>query len=287
MAASGDYFTGDDLDDLFTLIDGGFLDDNDEFNQEIDHIATEVASNEENISRFKCNQCEKVCKSQRGLTRHTNVKHGIPPPATATDPASNMSPEVNLAPLEMSMKKLHPLQLKVMVKNCAENLSNDLCFPVKVRSVFCSSQFSFSNEDAEKLWYQLRDIIDCYNGDAEKFYSKFYTLFLDNILPGKFVDKNLTNTLLAEVANGLLAHLSGSNKITTEPGEKLLNLPDKEMKSIQYLAGYVIHKLYTRFRFSKNSASYFHQQCYLILHACKVETDDSQTLIDARDRGGL
>ena len=180
--------------------------------------------------------------------------------------------------------------MKVMVKNCArtlENLSNDLCFPVKVRSVFCSSQFSFSNEDAEKLWYQLRDIIDCYNGDAEKFYSKFYTLFLDNILPGKFVDKNLTNTLLAEVANGLLAHLSGSNKITTEPGEKLLNLPDKEMKSIQYLAGYVIHKLYTRFRFSKNSASYFHQQCYLILHACKVETDDSQTLIDARDRGGL
>ena len=77
MAASGDYFTGDDLDDLFTLIDGGFLDDNDEFNQEIDHIATEVASNEENISRFKCNQCEKVCKSQRGLTRYTNVKHGI------------------------------------------------------------------------------------------------------------------------------------------------------------------------------------------------------------------
>ena len=282
MAASSDFFTGDDLDDLFSLIDGGFLDGDVPFNQEIDGIVAEVASNEESTASFQCDQCEKVCKSQRGLTRHTNVKHGAHPSTTSAD----ISP-VTLTPLEIPMKRLHPIKLMCIVKHCAENLSNDLCFPLSVRSKFNTSQFSFSNEEAVNLWYQLRTVIDCYNGDAEKFYTKFYSLFLENVLPTKFDNKSLTNTLLAEVANEILEHLSGnSTTITTEPKNKI-SIPDKEMKSLQYLAGFVIHKIYTKFRFSKNSASLFHQQCCLILHACKVDTDDSQTLIDARDRGGL
>ena len=118
MAATRDFFTGDDLDDLFSLIDGGFLDGDDSFNQEIDDIATEVASNEESTASFKCSQCEKVCKSQRGLTRHTNVKHAIPPSSVTT----SAIPEIlNLSPLEISipMKKLHPIKLMCIVKNCA------------------------------------------------------------------------------------------------------------------------------------------------------------------------
>ena len=53
MAASGDFFTGDDLDDLFSLIDGGFLDGNDEFNSEINSIVNEVATDEGNTASFK------------------------------------------------------------------------------------------------------------------------------------------------------------------------------------------------------------------------------------------
>ena len=83
----------------------------------------------------------------------------------------------------------------------------------------------------QHLWYQLQTVIDGYNGDAEKFYSKFYSLFLDNVLPTKFDDKSLTNTLLAEVANGVLAHLSGSNTIAIEPEKILLSIPEIEMKS--------------------------------------------------------
>ena len=44
-------------------------------------------------------------------------------------------------PLEVSMKKLHPVKLLVMVKMCAENIATDLCFPVSTTktSTFTSS----------------------------------------------------------------------------------------------------------------------------------------------------
>ena len=288
MAVSGDFLTGDDLDDLFSLIDGGFLDGDDSLNKHIDDIATEIASNENNIASFKCSQCEKVCKSQRGLTRHTNVKHA---PATSSPSSLPDDGSINLTPqaltrLEISMKKLHPILLMNIVKKCAVNVSNDLCFPLSMRVKFSTEQFIFLHADAESLWYKFRAVIDSYCGDAEKFYAKFYALFLDNLLPTKFDDKILTNTLLSEVANEVLVHLSGCMAIK-ETVVKVANIPEKELKSLQYLAGFVIHKLYSKFYFSKISSSAFNEQCCLILHACKVETDDTQTLVNARDRGGL
>ena len=73
--STGDFFTGDDLDDLFMLIDGGYLDGDVALNEQIDAIADEVASNENDITGFPCIHRENVCKTQRGLSRHTNVKH--------------------------------------------------------------------------------------------------------------------------------------------------------------------------------------------------------------------
>ena len=73
--STGDCFTGDDLDDLFMLIDGGYLDGDVALNEQIDAIAAEVASNENDIAGFPCIHCEIVCKTQRGLSRYTNVKH--------------------------------------------------------------------------------------------------------------------------------------------------------------------------------------------------------------------
>ena len=281
MAASGDFFTGDDLDELFSLIDGGFLDGDDSFNQDIESIAVEVAANEESLPSFKCNQCEKVCKSQRGLTRHINAKHRPPTPAENT-PESDLN---ELSPLEISMKKLHPLQLKVIVKDCAEKVSKDMCFPLHLRLNFDASHFVFTNADAEKLWYKIRSVIDSYSNDPEKYQSEFFTLFLDNLLPEKFSDMTLTNTLMAEVSTAILFHLSGKNSATYISSKEQCTqnkLDDNEMKT-----GYIIHKLYTKCRFLKNSASKFNEQCCLILHICKIDSDDSQTLIAARDRGGL
>ena len=167
------------------------------------------------------------------------------------------------------MKKLHPVKLRVMVKMCAENIATDLCFPVSTRTKFSTHNFSFLHDDAEALWYKLRGLIDSFDGVAGRFYSYFYALFLNNLLPSKFDDKTLTNTLMSELANEILVHLSGC---------KHLELETK---------GFRIHKLYTKFRFSRNSARAFHNQYCLILYACKVENDDAQALVNVRDRGGL
>ena len=70
-----DYFAGEDLDDLFELLDGGFLDDDANFNVELDTVVTEITKDGVDAAFFRCQQCDKICKSQRGLTRHRNVKH--------------------------------------------------------------------------------------------------------------------------------------------------------------------------------------------------------------------
>ena len=90
---------------------------------------------------------------------------------------------------------------------------------------------------------------------------------------------------MSELANEILIHLSGCKHLELET--KNCSLPQKELKTLHYLAGFYIHKLYTKFRFSRNSAIAFHNQYCLILHACKVENDETQALVNVRDRGGL
>ena len=183
------------------------------------------------------------------------------------------------------MKKLHPVKLRVMVKMCAENIATDLCFPVSTRTKFSIDNFSFLHDDAEALWYKLRGLIDSFDGVAEKFYSYFYSLFLNNLLPPTFGDKTRRNTLMSELANEILVHLSGCKHLELEP--KDCSSPENELKTLQYLAGFCIHKLYAKFRFSRNFARAFHNQYCLILHACQVENYDTQALVNVRDRGGL
>ena len=101
-----------------------------------------------------------------------------------------------LTPLEVSMKKINPVKLRVMVKMCAGNIATDLCFPVSTRTKFPTDNFSFLHDDGEALWYKT-SLIDSFDGVAKKFYSYFYALFLNNLLPPKFDENTLTNTLMS------------------------------------------------------------------------------------------
>ena len=44
-----------------------------DFERELDFLVEEVTQVEE----FPCDKCTKVCKSQRGLTRHKNSQHAV------------------------------------------------------------------------------------------------------------------------------------------------------------------------------------------------------------------
>ena len=82
-------------------------------------------------------------------------------------------------------------------------------------------------------------------------------------------------------------YLTG-NSIQNEVKQSVETLSDNECKSWQYLAGFIIHKLYIKFRYSeKHRSSAYYEQYVCILNACKIDHDSSQTLVNARDRGGL
>ena len=63
-------------------------------------------------------------------------------------------------------------------------------------------------------------------------------------------------------------------------------MSENEYKSLQYLAGFILHKLYSKFLYSTTKQNTY-QQYTSILQSCIVESDDTQTLIVARDRGGI
>ena len=59
------------------------------------------------------------------------------------------------------------------------------------------------------------------------------------------------------------------------------------MKKFQYVVAYVVHKLYSKFKFSKNKDSVYSKPCLSILLYRKIDSDGTKTLINAKDRGGL
>ena len=64
-------------------------------------------------------------------------------------------------------------------------------------------------------------------------------------------------------------------------------ISERDQKSLQYIAGYVVHKSYTKFKFSKNKDREYSKQCSSILLCCKTDSDNTQILINSQDRGGL
>ena len=131
-------------------------------------------------------------------------------------------------------------------------------------------------------------MISEYTGDAEKCYAVFYGLLCDNLLPTKFEDLPDTNILLAEVGTCMLLHLSGEPSVVSRNMDSYENtiLSEKELSTIQYLSGYVVRKLYSKYKFVK-SPGQFEKQYLSILFACKADPNDKQKCVDMKNRGGL
>ena len=256
------------LDDLYMALNDEIFDHNMEIEQDLDNILSEVCFN----SNFSCDLCCKVYKTKYGLKRHKTSKHE----------------QINSLNEEKDSIQFSYLDLERIVGECAYKLSNDLCLPEEIRIKFSKQNFCFSSEDSISLFEKFQCFISKYNGDAEKFYSQFYGLLYKNLLPSKFENVLLTNTLLTEVGNHILRDLSGSKRNNLSNSEVLSSyvFSDKELSIIQYLAGYVVQKLYSKFKFYKSDEQY-KKQCIEILSACKIDSHDTQKYVNTKNRGGL
>ena len=64
-------------------------------------------------------------------------------------------------------------------------------------------------------------------------------------------------------------------------------ISDKEKQGLQYLVGHIFHKFYKRFRSKKDWETVRIQELLSILKSTKIEEDDTQRLVNVKDRGGL
>ena len=269
------YLTGENLEELHELLKGGFLDDNEDFNRVLESATTA----EENVEGKKVYVSEiwgKECVSSRGLKRHETLKHTREVTSkNAEKPKKTVSPTLQISHFEE------------VVKECAKLCHGDSCLPEDIRNMFDS--FEFDRQVAVDLWEILEPVITKFHGDAERFYCSFYGLLQDNILSNKFGgDISLTNILLAEIGNHLLSFFNKSEcKLQENPLSTSKVISERDQKNLQYIAGYAVHKLYTKFKFSKNKDTEYCKQCSSILLCCMTDSDSAQTLINSQDRGGL
>ena len=54
----------------------------------------------------------------------------------------------------------------------------------------------------------------------------------------------------------------------------------RELKSLQYVIGYVVHKLNSKFKLSESKDCVYSKQCVSIFLCCKIDFDDTQTEVD-------
>lgn len=135
------------------------------------------------------------------------------------------------------------------------------------------------------------DIEDLYkrlikSGNAERFYSSFYsTIALNALKHFEGLSRNAATLLSTKVADCMLAH-SKEKVQSMDTCAPLTKLSDQEKAGLQYIGGYVLHKLHTKHA-GKSSES---EQAVSILKAGKLEDQNAiecQKLTSSLNRGGL
>ena len=159
----------------------------------------------------------------------------------------------------------------------AENLRKELSSYVYQPLSESSDEYSF-----------LKTLYDDFtkSGNLDKFYSKYYAkvpLRSTSFFSG--LSRNAATLLSTKIADSLIAF----NKMERESTNTTTILNERDIAGLQYLGGYVLHKLYRKHAKANTKES---QQAMAILKAGKLEESThggatTQKLITSLNRGGL
>ena len=123
--------------------------------------------------------------------------------------------------------------------------------------------------------------------------SKFYHAFYENIVRQSTIYWSINysaGTVLARrLCETLLAYVKNQETRLEIDSIKIKNLNGREYCGMQYLAGYVVHKLYLKHRNLKNYKTKTNQQTMTLLKACQLDPAKQihAKLVTALTRGGL
>ena len=136
------------------LLGNGFLDEDVDFEKDLAALVIEESPE----ANFCCNECSKVCKTQRGLTTHK---------------IQNTAPVEVVVVFQLAAKELFK---RNYIQMCWLELSMSVQKSVSMTRVylrrveiFFEKNFLFTSEDSLQLLQKLKYIVEDFSGDAEKF----------------------------------------------------------------------------------------------------------------------
>ena len=186
------------------------------------------------------------------------------------------------------MQQLSPSVLAEIVDRAVRNVKERKVFAENLRNELGNYSYQQLPEDSNEF-SAVKAIYEGYtrNGDAEKFYGKYYaTVAAKSTQFFSGISRNAATLLASKVADCLLAYSKQQKHSTKSSHHIKAVLSDKEKAGMQYLGGYVLHNLHKKHGRANSVES---QQAMAILKAGKLEsmTDSSQKLVSALNRGGL
>ena len=285
----------EELADLLDFLsETNIFEEDDDMQEEVECVTSEIANTDTDdvlFSGFSCTQCEKVCKSKRGLTRHINVKH----PVESDDPSENKAGVERYSVDELIFQRLI---MECCSKMLAENKDDDdECCLLPVNVVGELKNFSLTGDEVRFCFQSFQKIIADFvsDGNDEKFFPKFHNLVNSKEVFSGRVSKDTRLFLGYELAVHTSAYIgkkhlsSTSSSIDYDLGLlSLSSFSQKERDIVCYLSGYVFGTLSRKIRKCRNWSSKSSQQSLSILRAAKTEENHSDVvLVNVHDRGGL
>ena len=107
-----------------------------------------------------------------------------------------------------------------------------------------------SSEEVEILHNEISHILDTYKGNTDKYYNLFFNYFSSENIFTKKINKLYGTVVALELSTKVLSIIktNGQSKDVEEISSEITK---NEHQRMQYLGGYIFHKLYKKFRNSK------------------------------------
>lgn len=261
------FFFGDDLEAILGVL---------EEEEDLDEHFREAAADVHPLS-VTCPHCPKKCKSKSGLKRHITVKHKDKTEETEeteTDKPENR----DLLTVETYASIVGNAKVKLRDSKIYPKVNRDEIWSYNCNTLQSSTP-KFS--EIQGLYIQLAK-----SGNAERFYAAFYASIVLHA-SGHFVglSRNSATLLCSKVADCLLTH--SKEKAETHTCEPLTKLSDKEKSGLQYIGGYVLHKLHNKHKQASKTLENDHAISLIMAGKWDNPIGEDQRLTTTLNRGGL
>ena len=215
-----------------------------------------------------CSDCGKKYKSRGGYQRHRATKHN-----DSNQNAHHLT--------------LTPNILAEIVNNALKNIREREVFAADLRNELKHYVYEQPGGETQEFTV-IKKLFEDYfkNGNAEKFYGKYYAQVpLKSAMFFKGLSHNAATLLATKVADFILSYCKGIKSSDKNPPPVQAVLSEKEQAVLQYVGGYVLHNLHKKYA-RKNTTE--NQQAMAILKAGKLEHGyENQKLVLSLNRGGL